>query len=87
MGKIAELIRGCSIPEQKRHKLLTLDEKFSALVEEIEFLKAENRQLEIEINPLKREVETLKQRVKAQDSATLDDTSEKLLQAIGILGP
>ena len=46
----------------------------------------ENTKLQAQVNPLRSEVDTLEQRIKAQDSASLDDLSEKMLLEIANQG-
>ena len=82
MGKIADAIRGLSLPLQVKTKLLALDKEFSEMITEIQTLKAEKLNLQAKVNPLERQVQGLKQ--EKEQSATrghgrLDDLSEKIL--------
>jgi hypothetical protein len=86
MGKIADALRGVAMPEQKRIQVLSLDQQFSDLEAENKALKLENTKLQAQVNPLQREVDSLKQRVEKQDSASLDDLSEKMLLEIANQG-
>ena len=63
MGKIADCIRGVALPEQKKIKVLALDQEFSDMEAEIKTLKSENLHLRAQVKPLEREIERLKKQM------------------------
>lgn len=66
MGKIADAIRGLSMPQQKHTQLLYLDEHLESLETKMGVLRDENKELRAEIDPLKKEVHRLEKEVKEQ---------------------
>jgi len=76
MGKIADAIRGCALPQQKTTKLLTLDREFEQMESKINVLEAKNLKLQAQVNPLQREIDRLKEQIKqetARDTLEFDD--------------
>lgn len=74
MGRIADAIRGTSLPEQNRKKLLTLDQEFIEMEAKIKILETENLHLQAKVNPLERQIEGLKDQIKKH--ATSGDQSK-----------
>ena len=74
MGKIADCIRGVALPEQKKIKMLALDQEFSDMEAEIKSLKSENLHLQAQVNPLEKKVERLEQQLQKEsaDDLTFD---------------
>ena len=82
MGKIADAIRGLTLAEQPKRRLLTLDKEFEGLESEIQRLKTENQRLQAQVKPLERENEQLKTatlKTATSDQDRLDELCEKIL--------
>jgi len=73
MGRVADALRGVSMPEQTRRKVVSLDQEFSDVEAEIQSLKAENLHLKAQVNPLQREVDQLKERIQKAEESRADE--------------
>ena len=85
MGEIADAIRGTSLPEQNRKKLLSLDQEFVKMEAEIQALKSENLLLKAQVNPLEREINGLKNQIEknaARSHGKLGELTEAILIAV-----
>ena len=90
MGKIADAIRGLSLPQQKQTQMLYLDSEFEKLEAERDALKLENRDLQAQVKPLQQRVERLEAQLKERASnkdknvvhEKLDDIEESLLSYV-----
>jgi FtsZ-binding cell division protein ZapB len=90
MGQIADAIRGCALPEQKKIKLLRLDLELTEMKEKVQSLQSENLRLTARVNPLEREVERLKSEEKRhapREFVRLDELQETILIEIANHGP
>ena len=88
MGKIADAVRGTSLPQQKQTQMLALDTEFSDMEAKVKILEAQNLHLQAQVNPLQREIDRLKNQIKeSQDQSSshsdhLEQVREKILLAV-----